>query len=101
MAGIVSAVVAAVGLAYGVYAGETQKAAGIQARRRSQKAQDEALRLQMIEKQRSAQVDSKSNRPLPGNSVLTDALGTTSDNTGGLDDKLKLARPTKLGGGTL
>lgn len=94
---------AAVGaLAYGIYSGERQQAQQKKSLQRSRAAQDEALRQQLIERQRSVQTEMRANRPTPASSVvMNDALGlgAATDKTGGLDDRLKLSRPSKLGGG--
>ena len=101
MALAIMAGVAVVGLGYSVASGEAQKANATQARRKTKLAQDEALRQQMIERQRSVQKEMKSDRATPASSiVMTDALGNPTDKTHGVDDRLRLARPTKLGGGT-
>ena len=99
MAEWIAAGVAALSLGYGVYAGETAAAKATTARRRAKASQDEALRLQMIEKQRSAEADAKSNRAVPGSTIAPDVAASATDKTGGVDDRLKLAKPTKLGGG--
>jgi uncharacterized protein HemX len=92
--------VGAAALAYSVYAGQQQQAAQKKARERTQLAQDEALRQQMIERQRTVQQEMQANRATPASSiVLNDALGAPTDKTGGVDDRLRLSRPTKLGGG--
>lgn len=93
--------VALAALAYGVYAGEEQKKTQKKAAQRTRQAHEEALRQQMIERQRSAQLELRQNRPSPASSVvMNDALGTPTDKTGGVDDRLRLSRSTKLGGGT-
>lgn len=87
-------------LAYGVYSGEEQKKTQKESMRRTKVAQDEAVRQQMIERQRSARLDLQKDRPTPASSiVLNDALGAPTDKTGGVDDRLRLSRTTKLGGG--
>ena len=99
MAEIIAAAIAAIGVGYSVYAGETSKATATKARRRSKEAQDEALRTQMVERSRTAQTEANANRATPSDSVMTDALGAPTDRTGGVDDRLRLSRTTKLGGG--
>jgi len=99
MAFWVSAGIAALSLGYGVYSGEEGKRVATNQRRKAKASQDEALRLQMIEKQRSAEADSKSNRATPGSTIAPDVALNATDKTGGVDDRLKLARPSKLGGG--
>lgn len=82
---------------YQVYSGERANDAQTQARRRQQKAQEEALRIQMIERSRSAQAEMQANRARPPQAV-DDGILNSTDRTGGIDDRLRLARPTKLGG---
>ena len=94
-----SAAAAVLALGYGVYAGERGQQVASTQRRRAKASQDEALRLQMIEKQRSAEADSKANRATPGSTIAPDVALNATDKTGGVDDRLKLARPSKLGGG--
>lgn len=92
----VGALAAAAGAYQGVEAERTQR----QARYRQRDAQDEALRQQLVERRRAVQAEMASNRPTPASSIaLGDEILAQTDRTGGLDDRLRLARPSKLGGG--
>ncbi len=89
---------AVLGTGYSVYAGERGNDLQKMAQRRQRSAQDEALRIQMIERQRSVQAEMRNTRPTP---TAIDPIGEalSSDRTGGIDDRLRLGRATKLGGG--
>lgn len=91
------ALIAAAG--YGAYAGERAEKAQREARYRTREAQAEALRTQMVERARSVQADlASANRPSPASTISLDEMLATTDRTGGVDDRLKLSRPSKLGG---
>lgn len=90
--------VAAAGLAYSVYAGERANDAQTQARRRTKAAQDEALRQQMIERQRSVQQEMRADRPSPASTIDPIAEMLSPDRTGGVQDRLRLQRKSTLGG---
>lgn len=96
-----ASVIAGAALAYGVYAGERANSAANEARKRQRTAQAEALRIQMIERQRSVQQEMKAaNRPSPSSTIaLNESLLNPTDRTGGIDDRLRLSRTSKLGGG--
>jgi hypothetical protein len=98
----VGAAAAVVGTTYGIVAGERGENQQTMARRRQQEAQKEALRIQMAERTRSVQADQKANRPSPASTVggsLGEMLAASGNQPGPIDDRLKLSRPTKLGGG--
>lgn len=90
---------AVLGAGTAAWQGQQQRDAMQSAQRRTRQAQDEALRLQMIERQRAVQADmERANRPAGTANPLTDSLLSTTDRTGGLDDRLRLQRRTTLGG---
>lgn len=90
---------AAAGTGYSVYAGERANDLAQKARNRTREAQAEALRTQMVERARSVQADlASANRPSPASTIKLEEMLATTDRTGGVDDRLKLSRPSKLGG---
>lgn len=96
-----SLAVAAAGAGYGVYAGENAATAQRAARRRQEESQREALRIQLAERTRSVQAEQRADRPTPASTVaFGEQLMAGRAATSGVDDRLKLARPSKLGGGT-
>jgi hypothetical protein len=97
-----SLALAAASLGYAAYSGERASGQQKMARRKQQDAQTEALRVQMAERTRSVQADQKANRPSPASTVggsLGEMLAASGNQPGPIDDRLKLSRPTKLGGG--
>jgi type II secretory pathway pseudopilin PulG len=91
---------AVVGTGYSIAAGERANDAQTQARRRQQRAQDEALRQQMIQRQRSVQDELRQNRPTPASTIDPLDQILSPDRTGGVADRLRLQRRTLLGGGS-
>jgi hypothetical protein len=86
-------------LAYNVYSGERAASTQRDGRRKTQAAQNEATRIQMVERSRSVQKEMEANRPTPAQTVATDADNPlATDMTGGVSDRLKLARRSTLGG---
>lgn len=99
MAAVTSVALAAGALAYGVYSGERANTLQRQARYRQRDAQAEALRVQMVERSRSVQAEMEmARRQSPASTIGLEEMLATTDATGGIDDSLKLSRPTKLGG---
>lgn len=97
---VASAIIAAAALGYGIYSGERADSQQTAARRRQKAAQDEALRTQMIERGRTVQAEmEQANRPSPASTISLEEMLSGTDQTGGVDDRLRLSRPTKLGGG--
>lgn len=99
MAAVTSTIIAAAALGYAAYSGERSNSLQTQARRRQQAAQQEALRIQMIERQRSAQGEVEAAQRKP-TTLTTEDMTSTADRTGGVDDRLRLSRKTALGGGS-
>lgn len=100
MAAVTTTVLAAAALGYGVYAGERGAKEQREARYRTRDAQAEALRVQMVERARTVQGElAAANRPSPASTIQLDEMLATTDRTGGVDDRLRLSRPTRLGGG--
>lgn len=99
MAAVTSVALAAGALAYGVYSGERAETQQRQARYRQRDAQAEALRVQMVERSRSVQAEMEAaKRPSPASTIQLEEMLATTDRTGGVDDRLRLGQPTKLGG---
>jgi hypothetical protein len=91
--------VAAAGLIYSVAAGERAQSQQRDSRRRTQRAQDEALRIQMIERQRTVQNEMRSDRPTPASTIdPTPEMLQATDLTGGVPQRLRLGRRSTLGG---
>jgi Flp pilus assembly protein TadB len=100
VAAVTSVALAAGALAYGVYSGERAESAARQARYRTREAQAEALRVQMLERARSVQADlATASRPSPASTIGLDEMLASTDRSGVIDDRVKLSRPAKLGGG--
>jgi hypothetical protein len=94
------AAVGAATLAYTAYSGERANSAQTRARRRQQVAQDEALRVQSLERSRQVQAEQAAATRKPPASTMApvdDIL--TSDLTGGRAQRPRLGRRTTLGGG--
>lgn len=97
---LIGAGVSAVGAGVGAHQAIEAERGQRHSRYRTRAAQDEALRVQMIERARTARTELDANRPTPASTVqLTDEMLAQTDRTGGVDDRLRLARPSKLGGG--
>lgn len=87
------------GTGYGIYAGERSNDLQTAARRRTKALQDEALRVQMVERARSVKAEmDAANRPSPASTIEDPDGSLQSDRTGGVSDRLKLARRSTLGG---
>lgn len=96
----VGAATAVATLAYGVVAGERANDQQSASRKRARDAQNEALRIQMVERSRSVGAEMEAaNRKSPASTIQLNEMLATTDQTGGVDDRLKLSRPSKLGGG--
>lgn len=91
---------AAVSAGYGVYSGERANSAAGAARRRQRTAQDEALRLQSIERARQVQADqAAAARPTPASTMADIDNVLASDLTGGTArDRNRIGRRSTLGG---
>lgn len=97
---LIGAGIAAAGATASTIQGAQAAASANDQRRKAKLAQDEALRVQMIERQRSVQAEMKADRASPASTVvMPDMLAAGTDKTGGIDDRLRLQRGTKLGGG--
>jgi hypothetical protein len=100
----ISLALSAAALGYGVYSGENAATAQRGARRRQDEAQREALRVQLAERARSVQAEQRADRPSPastislGEQLLASGSGASSLTTG-VDDRLRLQKSSKLGGG--
>lgn len=95
-----TAVLIGAGLSAGIggYQAHAQREAQQSAMARQKRAQDEALRLQMVERQRAVQADME-RASKPSLASPLDSMPASTDRTGGLfEDRLRLARRTTLGG---
>lgn len=92
------AIAALGGAGYSVAAGERANTQQRQARRKQEAAQTEAIRIQLIERQRAELAAAKAAKPSPSSLIDQETAGVSTDLTGGMADRLRLARTTRLGG---
>lgn len=90
-----ASLVGAAATTYGAVEGERAQRHG---RYRQREAQAEALRQQMIERQRSVQAEMRANQPTPTSAAQDIDAPFDTDRTGGVTDRHKLARRSMLGG---
>ncbi len=92
--------VAVASLLYAGYSGERANSAQTAARRRQRVAQDEALRIQSLERSRQVQAEqAAATRKPPASTIAPVDDILTSDLTGGRAQRPRLGRRTTLGGG--
>jgi ABC-type branched-subunit amino acid transport system ATPase component len=91
---------AAVGSAgYSVHAGERSNSLQRQGRRKQEAAQADALRVQLLQRQRAELAAANAAKPSPTASLDEPTAGVSTDLTGGVErDRLRLARMNRLGG---
>jgi hypothetical protein len=97
---VAGAAAAVGGTTYSVVQGERANNLAANARRRQQKAQEEAMRIQSIERTRAVAAEQKQSRPTPGAGLSDIDSVLANDLTGGTArDRLRLSRRSTLGGG--
>lgn len=95
----VAAIAATAGAGYGAYAGERTNSLQRQGRRRQEAAQKEAIRIQLIERQRAELAAANAAKPSPSAQLADPVEPATTDLTGGIErDRLRLMRSSRLGG---
>ena len=85
---------------YGAYAANEQAGMQRTARRRQEASQKEALRIQLIERQRAELAAAQAARPSASAALNENPIdAATTDLTGGIErDRLRLMRTSRLGG---